>query len=183
VSSTLPSSRQLAWLAARDVTRTLGGGIAATEVLRRSFVARGWLDNAGHAVLIAVSRLTPGTNVLAYCAAAGWHFGRLRGSVTAVFAASLPSAVAIAVLSAALVRLDRYRSVRAVLAAGAVVAAALVLSTAWHLLRPYLGPGERPRAVAVVAIAAALSAAGVSPVRTLLVAAAFGFALPPRGRS
>jgi chromate transporter len=181
VSRPRPTVRQLAWLTARDVTRTLGGGIAAIEVLRRSLAARGWIDDSAHGMIVAVSRLTPGTNILAYCTALGWYFDRLRGSLTAVVAASVPSAVAIAVVSAAVVRFDRYRSVRAVLAAGAIVAAALVLSSAWHLLRPYVAPSHRTRTALIVIVAAALFAAEMSPVRILLLAAILGFVLPPRG--
>jgi chromate transporter len=156
--------------------------MAAIEVLRRGFAARGWLDDAMHGVVVAVSRLTPGTNILAYCAAAGWHFDELRGSVVAVAAASVPSAIVVVALSAAVVRLDRYRSVRAVLAAGAVVAAALVLASAWHLLRPYVGRPDRMRTAVIVGLAAALYAFDLPPVRILLVAAAAGFGFPSRRR-
>jgi chromate transporter len=178
-----PTTRQLAWLSARDVSRTLGGGMAAIEVLRRSFTARGWLDDTVHAVVVAVSRLTPGTNILAYCAAVGWHFDELRGSLVAVAAASVPSAIVVLALSAAVVRLDRYRSVRAILAAGAIVAAVLVLASAWHLLRPYIGRADRIRTAVLVIAAAGLYALDLSPVRILLIAAAAGFAFPPRRRA
>ena len=51
------------------------------ELLRRSGAAEGWLDEGGHAVLTAVSRLTPGTNVLAYCACFGWLVSGWLGAV------------------------------------------------------------------------------------------------------
>ena len=157
--------------------------MAAIEVLRRGFIARGWFDDATHAVVVAVSRLTPGTNIIAYCAGIGWHFNRLPGSIAAVAAASVPSALMVLVLSAAVVRVDRYRSVRALLAAGALVAAALVFSSAWHLLRPYAGRNDRGRTAILVAVAGGLYFLDLSPVRVLLTAAAIGFALPPRQRS
>ena len=157
--------------------------MAAIEMLRRNFTARGWLDDGVHAVVVAVSRLTPGTNILAYCAALGWHFDELRGSLAAVTAASVPSAIVVLALSAAVVRLDRYRSVRAVLAAGAIVAAVLVLSSAWHLLRPYIGRADRVRTAVIATVVTALYALDLSPVRILLIAAAAGFAFPPRWRS
>ena len=73
-----PSLRALGWLVVRDVNRTVGGGMAAMELMRRSLARRGWLDDGEHGVLVAVSRFTPGTNVLAYCAALGWTHQRVR---------------------------------------------------------------------------------------------------------
>lgn len=177
-----PSLRQLAWLVARDVNRTVGGGMASMELLRRSFDARGWVDAAGHGVLVAVSRLTPGTNILAYCAAVGWRLHRLRGAVAAVAAASLPAAVLIFVLSAMLVRLDRYPVVQFVLSMGTLAAAGLVFASAWALLRPYVRSAIWPRALIVIVLAAALYLIGWTPVRVLLACAVVGALLPPAAR-
>jgi chromate transporter len=173
------SLRQIGWLVARDVNRTVGGGIAAMELLRRTFGARGWMSASTHALIVAVSRLTPGTNILAYCTAAGWRLRGWRGSVVGLAAASVPSSVIIFALSAALVRVVRYRAVQAGLAVGMMVACALVFSAAWYLLAPYLRGHARWRAVVMIAAALALFAAGVTPVRILLLAAVTGFVLPP----
>ena len=54
-----PSLSALAWLVFYDVNRTLGG-MASMELLRRSLGARGWIADEGHALFVAVSRLTPG---------------------------------------------------------------------------------------------------------------------------
>jgi chromate transporter len=177
-----PSLRELITLVALDVNRTIGGGHASIELLRRRFTSRGWIDAATHGLFIAVSRLTPGTNILAYCVTLGWRFHRAPGAAGALAAASMPAALIVFALISLLVRVDRYRIVQVLLAAAILVAAALVLSSAWHLLRPYFAPDKRVRALLVAIVAAALMAAGVTPVRTLLVAAIFGFALPERDR-
>lgn len=174
-----PSLRQLAALVAFDVNRTVGGGHASIELLRRTFTARGWLDAASHGVIIAVSRLTPGTNILAYCVSLGWRFHRAAGAVAALAAASIPASLIVFTLTAMLVRIDGYTIVQALLAVGILVAAGLVLASAWHLIRPYLGPSVRRRAAVVTAVAAALIALGATPVRTLLAAAVIGALLPP----
>jgi hypothetical protein len=83
-----PSVRQLAWVIARDVNRTVGGGMASMELLRRSFDARKWVDAPTHGLFVAVSRLTPGTTILAYCAAVGWRLQGWPGTLAAVAAAS-----------------------------------------------------------------------------------------------
>ena len=98
------SLRELTWIVARDVNRTLGGGLASMELLRRTFIANGSLDEAGNAGLVAVSRLTPGTNILAYCVGLGWSLHRWAGALAAVAAASLPASFVVCVLTIALVR-------------------------------------------------------------------------------
>jgi len=176
--------RELGWVVARDVNRTVGGGIAAMELLRRTFIARRWMDDGTNAVIVAVSRLTPGTNILAYCTAAGWALRGWRGSAVALGAASIPSAVIIYGLSVAAARLSQYRSVQAVLAVGMIIAAALVFSTAWALLRPFMRHGRRVRVVAMVGAALLLYyVAGMTPVRILVLSAIAGLLVPTRAAS
>jgi chromate transporter len=170
---------QLGWIVARDVNRTVGGGYAAMELLRRTFVARGWMTGATHGVIVAVSRLTPGTNVLAYCTAAGWRLRGWRGSAVALAAASVPSSIIIFLMTAALVRVATYRAVQAALAVGMLVACVLLFSAAWSLLEPYLRGRARVRVVAMLAGALFLYFAGLTPVRILLIASAVGLVMRP----
>jgi chromate transporter len=169
-----PSIRRLAWLVARDVNRTVGGGYASMELLRRTFTRHGWLDVAGNALIVAVSRLTPGTNILAYCVALGWRIRGIPGGLTALVAGSLPASILIAVLTASVARVDRYRGVRIALAIGSAAAVVLIFSAAWSQLRPYVVRPDRLRLAVIVVIATALLLLDVSPVRILLIAAAVG---------
>lgn len=169
-----PSLYRVAWIVLRDVNRTLGGGIASMEMLRRSAMARGWLDEASHGVLTAVSRLTPGTNVIAYCAGLGWWLHGAAGAAVALLAASVPAALVAAVASATLVRLERFLLVRSLLAAGTLVAAMLVLSSAWSLTRPYLAVDRRVTAALIAAISTLLLWIDMPPVQILLAAAIVG---------
>jgi chromate transporter len=173
-----PTLRQLTWVIGRDVNRTIGGGMASMELMRRSFAARRWIDAPTHGLFVAVSRLTPGTNLLAYCAAVGWRLHGWPGTLAAIAAASIPGSLVVFALAATLVRLDRYPALRLALSVGMVVAAALVLSSAWNLLKPYLRAGTWPRAVLVIAVASSLYLVGLTPVRVVLVAAAVGALLP-----
>jgi chromate transport protein ChrA len=171
-----PSLRELSWVVARDVNRTLGGGLASMELLRRSAVSRGWLDDSGNLLLVAASRLTPGTVVLAYCLGLGWRLRGAAGATSALLAASIPCSAVIAALSATLVRVDRYVVVRVLLALGTLAAAMLVLWSAWPLLRPHTSGPTRPWAAFVALVAVALALLGVTPVQTLLIAGAVGAA-------
>jgi chromate transporter len=175
-----PSSRQLAWIIARDVNRTVGGGMASMELLRRSFEARKWVDASTHGLFVAVSRLTPGTNILAYCAAAGWRLRGWSGTLAALAAASIPGSLIIFVLAATLVRLDRFPIIRLALSIGMLVAGALVLSSAWSLFKPYLRSGRWRLVLVISALAGGLYLASWTPVRILLVCALAGALLPAR---
>jgi chromate transporter len=163
---------------ALDANRTVGGGLVSIELLRRRFTARGWLDAVSHGVFIAVSRFTPGTVVLAYCVMLGWRFHRWRGALLALAVASVPASLIVFALAATLARIDRYATVRALLAVGILAASVLVLASAWHLLRPYLPRGARVRLLVVVAVAIVLILIGATPVRVLLVAAVVSSLLP-----
>jgi chromate transporter len=177
------SLRSLSWLVARDVNRTLGGGLASMELLRRTFTARGLLDDRGNAGLVAVSRLTPGTVVLAYCVALGWLLHGWAGAAAALAAASVPTSVVIVIASAALDRFHEMPVVRMALAVGVCVATALVFSSAWYLLRPYVRGTFLARAALIALLATSLVAAGVPPVRILLLSAIVGALLGAPARS
>jgi chromate transporter len=168
-----PSLRDIAWLVFYDVNRTLGG-LASMELLRRSLGARGWLTDEGHALFVAISRVTPGTNILAYCVALGWQLAHWQGALVSLAAASVPASILIALLSATLARVDQHPIVRAVIAIALIVAALLVLSTAWNLLRPYVKGSNAARAAIIAAIVVGLALMQVTPIRILLVAAIVG---------
>ena len=144
------------------------------ELLRRTFIANGSIDESMNAGLVAVSRLTPGTNILAYCVALGWSLHRWAGALAAVVAASLPASLLICVLAGALVRVQDYPVMRMVLAVGVLVATVLVLASAGSLLRPYVRRHAVLRSAVIAAVAAAMVLADVTPVRILLLSAALG---------
>ena len=171
-----PSLREIAWLVFYDVNRTLGG-LASMELLRRSLGARGWLTGEGHGLLVAISRVTPGTNILAYCVALGWQLAHWPGALVSLAAASVPASILIALLSATLARVDQYPIVRAVIAIALIVATLLVLSAAWNLLRPYVKGTNAVRTGIIAAIVVGLTLMQVTPIRILLVAAVVGVML------
>jgi len=175
-----PSLSAMGWQLAKDANRTLGGGMASIELMRRSFAKRGWLDDSEHALLVAVARFTPGTNLLAYCAGLGWLAHRMLGVAVALAVASLPGALAVTLMSAVIARLVASPVVRGGLAVATLVAAALILSSAWALVKPHLFGSRRVWALAFALAAAALFASGVTPIRVLLLSAVFGALSPPR---
>src|SRR4030095_8124003 len=118
-----------------------------------------------------VSRITPGTNILAYCLMLGWRFARWPGALLALVASSLPASVLVALLMATLSRVDDFPIVRALQALGVLVATALVLLTSWHLLKPYVRRTAWLLPTVVVLLAVGLVLFDVPPVRVLAAAA------------
>jgi chromate transporter len=174
---------RLTWIVGRDVHRTLGGGLAAMELLRRTFIANHSIDESDNAGLVAVSRLTPGTNVLAYCVGLGWSLHRWAGALAALLAASIPGSLIVCALTVALVSVPDYPVVRMLLAIGVLVATLLVFSSAVSLLRPYLRAAVVVRASIIAIVSAGMMVAGVTPVRVLLVSAVLGAAIGGVGQA
>lgn len=175
-----PSLGLLAWLVTRDANKTIGSGMASIELLRRTLEHDGWLDDHEHGVLNAVSRFTPGTNVLAYLAALGWSYHRAAGAVVSVMGGSIPGSVTVTVLTAAAASIDRWRAVRVVLAVAALASGWLVLANAWALVKPYVRGTRIAWVTMSVGLAAALYLAGATPVRVLLAMAVWGLLTPHR---
>lgn len=70
---------------------TFGGGSATIAALEREIVEkRHWLDPDRFALCFALSRMTPGTNLLAFCVAAGASLRGAIGAVLTLIAASVP---------------------------------------------------------------------------------------------
>jgi chromate transporter len=88
-----PTLLRIAGLFCKIGNLTFGGGDPTMAALHREMVERrGWLRENDYGMSFGLARLTPGTNVLAFCAAAGWYVHGVLGSLVAVIAACAPSA-------------------------------------------------------------------------------------------
>jgi chromate transport protein ChrA len=100
----------------------------------------------------------------------GW-----RGALLAVLGATVPSAVAVVVLTAGYQALQH--NARALAAIGGTLAAAVGMMTysAWQLVQPHLRRGRAMRAVVLAGGSVALAyGAGLSPIEVLGLAALAG---------
>lgn len=176
-----PSLVAIAWVVARDANWTIGGGAATIEVLRRGFTKRGWMTDAHHQQLFAASRVTPGTNLLAYCAAAGWQARGFSGAVVALLAASVPCTVMAAVAMMLYARLEASPAFAIVITIGTTIALVLLTVGAWQLAQPHLTRTNAARAIVIVTLAVALAVLQVSPIWILLTAAMVGGVWPSSG--
>jgi chromate transporter len=174
-----PSLALLAGVFARDANLTFGGGSATAETLRRKIVERRRdVSDGEFRLAYAASRLTPGTNLFALCSALGWRMRGTAGALVALAAASIPSVAITAVVMAQYEQIA-VNDVAAAASRGAVAAAsALLVSSAWALIRPS-ALRDRIRAIAIVVSSWWLFASGtVSAVWVLAAAAVLGAMWP-----
>jgi chromate transporter len=159
---------------------TFGGGDPTMAALQSDLVRnRGWLTADQYGLVYALARITPGTNILAFCAGTGWTMLGGLGSVVGVLAASVPASVVAVLLTAGY---DALRTQpRAMAAIGAVLAAAVGMMgvSAWNLLERHLLSRRPQRIVRAVVFAVASFALAyfwrMAPIQVLLAGAVAGF--------
>jgi chromate transporter len=156
---------------------TFGGGDPTITALQRELVERRRsLSPEQFAMVYALARVTPGTNMLAFCAGAGWLLRGWRGAIVAVAAVTVPSSLLGILLLEAYERL--LANPVAALAMGAMIAAAvgLMFAGAWLLARPHVTRSSWARTL-LIASGAFLAAAmnWLSPLQVLVVAGVVGY--------
>ncbi len=89
-----PSLQQLANVFFRIGNTTFGGGLLTMTVLGRELVQRRrWIGESDYELAFAIARVTPGTSIIAFCAATGWLILGWAGAIVAALALTAPSAV------------------------------------------------------------------------------------------
>ena len=173
----MPRARftEIGWLFSRVGTTVFGGGFPAIAVLQREFDRRGWLSPDKFALAFGLARLTPGTNYLAFCAAAGWYLLGLSGATVAVFGSTIPGAILVIWLTRAGELGDIYPLARAVISALVAAGVGTMLGTVVTLVRPQCSRKQWVRPLAITLAGFVLSRAGLSPLSVIGVVAAMGF--------
>jgi chromate transporter len=176
----MPTIKSLAWVFARYANFTLGGGSATTAVMHHELVGkRKWLSNDRFTLCFALGRLTPGTNLLAFCTGVGWLLRGMAGAVVALFAASIPSAIMVVVLTALFSRWQENQFAQSAIRGAIAAAVAITVKTCWTITKPHFKGRERLRVILVGAAAFLLYAwAGIPAIEVLLLAGALGVLWP-----
>lgn len=175
-----PSLKHIADVFARYANLTLGGGSATTAVIHGEIVSkRHWVSEEQFALSFALGRLTPGTNLLAFCVGIGWILRRWAGAIVALLAASVPCTLVVVVITVMFARWQENPCVQAAIKGAIAAAVAVTVKTVWTIAHPHFRPGNRIRVVLIGATAFALHAfAGISPIDVLLLAVVVGYFLP-----
>ncbi len=176
-----PSLKSIAAVFARYANLTFGGGSATIAVLKDEVLTRrGWVSNLDFQLAYALSRLTPGTNLLAFCTAVGWMARRWSGALVALAAASMPSS-AIALLATCFYEVwQQDPTFRAVLSGALAAAVAVTVNTAWVLAEPHVKVAPGKALVIAPAAIVLVTLSSFSPFQVLLLAAVVGVFWPAR---
>jgi chromate transporter len=172
-----PTLRKLTGVFLRVGNTTFGGGPPTIAALQREFVQqRRWLSPEDYALAFSLSRVTPGTNVIAFCAAAGARILGFRGALAGALSETVPSAVVAILITQGY---ETWRTNTWALAAigGTIAAVAgMMWSSIWSLVRPYFrGRASAVRGVVITLGAfAAISKFGLSPLPIIGLAALTG---------
>ncbi len=144
---------------------TFGGGDPTMAALQAEMViARGWMPREQYALIYGLARVVPGTNLLAFCAGAGWRLLGWPGAIGAVMGVAMPSSFLV-VLFTQSYQLLRSNPLAVAAIEGTLAAASGMMAAAvWQLLRPHLKSRRWPRTVLLYAASLVLS---------------FSFSLPP----
>lgn len=177
-----PTLRELAFAFALRGNFTYGGGSATIGTLHEEIVhKRRWLAEEPFQLSYALSRLTPGTNLLAFNACVGYLLGRMSGSLAALLAGSIPCAAMAVTLTALYTSWAHVTLVQVAVKGALAAAVAVMLITGVTLIRPHWRTAGRAKLVVFVGGAfAAVQLLHASPLQVLIVAAAAGLIWPLR---
>jgi chromate transporter len=172
-----PSLLELSGVFFRIGNFTFGGGSATTAALQREMVERRrWYDTLQFGLCYALARVTPGTNLFAFCTASGWLLRGWSGAIAGLLVASIPSCVLVCLVTLGFDVWSRNRFFQAAIAGALAASVGALLASFWLLVRPYLNRRHWIQTVVIVLASIALSFfAGWSPIVILLLAGAVGF--------
>lgn len=143
-----PRLWQLADVLARYANFTLGGGSATTAILYRELLEkRRWVTNDQFTLSFALGRLTPGTNLLAFCTGVGWLLRGLPGALVALLAASVPCALMVVAATALFSIWQGSTWAQAAIKGAVAAAVAVTVKTCWTIAHPHFQPGLKVRVV------------------------------------
>jgi len=172
-----PSLLELGSVFFRIGNFTFGGGSATTAALQREIVEqRRWYDIMQFSLCYALARVTPGTNLLAFCTASAWLLRGWRGALLALLVVSIPSCALVYLVTIGFDTWSRNRFFQAAIAGALAASVGALLASFWLLVRPYLNRQHWIQTAIIVVGSIALSLiAGWSPVAVLILAGVIGF--------
>lgn len=184
-----PSAGAVGSLYLRIGSITFGGGDPTMAALQRELVDnRAWLTAEQHGLAYGLARVTPGTNVLAYCAATGWMISRWAGSLLAVSGVVMPSALLAIWMCSAYETYGVHPYFRAAMSGVVAAAVGMMAASGVSIIRARAaGRWLLPAVLFAAASVAAMRFDLLSPLKILAIAgvlgALFGDAVPGKGSS
>lgn len=107
-------------------------------VLGRELVHRQhWITDEDYELAFALARVTPGTSIIAFCAAAGWLVLGWIGALVAVFALTAPTAVLAVLLLQGIDSGAGHPLIMGIVGATVAAVAGMMWAIVWIIVRPY----------------------------------------------
>src|SRR5260370_39355606 len=132
-----PSLKRLTWIFLRVGNLTFGGGDPTMAALQSELVvARRWLSAERYALIYGLARITPGTNLVAFSAAAAWQILGWLAAILAVVAITAPASVVVVLLTSGGQRFSSNTLARAATSSQPAAARWLTPTAAWHTAPP-----------------------------------------------
>ncbi len=173
-----PTLGPLTWLYLRVGNTTFGGGDPTMAALQRELVEhKRWLTREDFGLAYSLARITPGTNIIAFCAATGARMLGLWGALAGVLGETIPSAVLAVLITLGFESWARNPIIMAAIAGTVAAVTGMMWASVWLLVRPYLRNAIGVLRVVLLSGGAFLAAwkLGLTPVPVILAAAAIGF--------
>lgn len=170
-----PSLAALTWLYLRIGNLTFGGGDPTMLALQRELVdKRGWLTADQYGMTYSMARVTPGTNVLAFCAGSGWLIRGWLGALLTVAAVGAPCSFLVVWLISRYDPATNPHWVRQVFTAIAASATGMMAAGSYRLIRPNLRARRMVHGLLLVGGAFTAARFGITPIPILAAAVVIG---------
>lgn len=173
--STVPLKR-LGLVFLRVGNLTFGGGDPTMAALQSEVVSgRRWISEEQYALIYGLARITPGTNILAFCAAAAWLIRGWLGAMVSIFLMTLPSAAIVVLLTRGYQSSNANALAMAAIGGTLAAAVGMMMTSAWQLVAPHARRGRWLRS-AVIFVCALVASMRLSttPIEVLALAAVVG---------
>ncbi len=176
-----PSLREIGALFFRHANWVFGGGNATVAVLQTELLEnKKWIDEETFAFSFALSRLVPGTNVLAFAAGVGWQLRGAAGAIVALLASTIPCSLLTALVTVLYAYWAHNRFVSVGLTGAMAAATGVMIASGWVLVRPYWKRATLVRVFLFAGGTLALGLKGVSPIKMMVAFAVIGYLWPER---
>jgi chromate transporter len=178
-----PTVKKLTEIFFRVGNTTFGGGYVTIGMLGRELVdTRRWISAEKFDLAFAIARVTPGTNLIAFCAAIGALICGVAGAIGAVLALTAPSSALAVLITFGFERWQGNRIAMAAIGGTVAAVAGMMWATIWVILKPHVGGltwNGMARNLQVVLIAGGAFLAtrifGFTPLPIILVGTLIGF--------
>lgn len=150
-----PTLRRLTGIFFRIGNTTFGGGLPTIAALQRELVEqKEWLSPEDYALAFSLARVTPGTNVIAFCAAAGAQILGVWGALAGALAETVPSAILAVLMTQGYESWRTNAWVMAGIGGTIAAVAGMMWSSIYSLVRPHFRGFRQSFRGAVITLAA-----------------------------